>query len=479
MSEEMIQTAQVAGSFYPSDKTELQAIINTCLKKANVPAQSDDDILGIVVPHAGYVYSAQTAAFAYKSIQGKKYDVAIILAPSHHAYFHGASVFSGDKFRTPLGDIEVDKAFAIQLTRNGRNKVVRSEIGFTVTDDKQPEHAAEVQLPFLQTVQPDLPIVPIIIGSDDAETIFALSHSIVETAKETGKRILIVASSDLSHYHSASDAEIRDSRFISYFSKFDYFGMEIGILTKSCEACGYVPAIIMMQTAEALGANKSIPLQYSNSSTSIFVKSDSSRVVGYFSGLIAKSAKSGFPLLPDFSDSEKSYILSLAKTSVEDEVRKTKSEFNLSTDPKFAETICPAFVTLNKNNQLRGCIWHIIGSVNLNSEIATSATMAASKDNRFLPVDTSELSSLEYEVTILSRMKFIQDISEIEIGKHGVYLKYGSWKASAIFLPQVAPENNWNTTQLLENLSLKAGLSKDAYKESLSQIYVFEATIIK
>ena len=200
MSEEKIHASAVAGSFYPDDPAQLKAIIKTCLDRVNVPEEGKNDILGIIVPHAGYVYSAQTAAAAYKCIQGKKYDAAIILSPSHHAYFRGASVYSGTKYVTPLGDVVIDQELANALTKFGGRRIVRSEVGHSITDDTMPEHAIEVQLPFLQTVQPGLPIVPVIIGSEDAETVISLSKAIVNTIKSSGKHILVIASSDLSHY---------------------------------------------------------------------------------------------------------------------------------------------------------------------------------------------------------------------------------------------------------------------------------------
>lgn len=480
MSQEIVRKPAVAGSFYPKDKDELKNMIDAYLNNVHIN-NSTDNIQGIVSPHAGYVFSGQSAAYAYKSIQSNKYDVAVIIAPSHQKYFEGASVFNGDYYETPLGKIKVDKEFAELLTDN--KSIVLSDLAHIIANrnENTAEHSLEVQLPFLQTVQPDLPIVPIVMGSQDYTTIHRLVKSLINAVNTSKKKVLFIASSDLSHFHNLDTAKSMDSELINAFNSYDYFKIELFALGGSWEACGAAPISVVMQVCELLGANSSASLNYSTSADSKYSNYDKSRVVGYFSGAIVKDNLISSELLPELTDADKANILLLAKNSVENTVNRKQEKLSLELN-KYPASQFPAFVTINKREEsgeydLRACMGHIVGSKNLQEEIISTAQMAATEDYRFGAIKPAELSELKYDVTILSRFKKILSMDEIEIGKHGIYIRKG--RNSGLFLPQVATDNHWGVLQYLQNICYKAQLPANAYLDPDSELFIFEAIVIE
>ncbi|MDP2362565.1 MAG: AmmeMemoRadiSam system protein B, partial [Ignavibacteria bacterium] len=201
----------VAGAFYPAKPSELRTMIYNYLNE-DISEIIQQDIFAIVVPHAGFVYSGSVAAKAYKQLIGKKYDAIIIIAPSHQKYFKGASVFKGNAYVTPLGNALVDKELSKEIT--SVNSFVKLSMDGHSWTDSLSEHSLEVQIPFLQIVQPDVPIVPIVMGTQNHETCDKLMKAIVYSVKKLNKKVLIVASSDLSHFHSLKDAKKLINRFL-------------------------------------------------------------------------------------------------------------------------------------------------------------------------------------------------------------------------------------------------------------------------
>lgn len=478
MPNEITRKSQISGSFYPKNVDELRNLITSYLDLADVSKISNlKNINGIVVPHAGYVFSGSTAAFSYKAIQNNIYDLAVIIAPSHQKYFSGVSVFDGNYYETPLGKIKVDKEFASKITNN--NQIKLSSIAH-ITEPNQAEHSLEVQLPFLQTVQPNLPIVPIIIGSQDFSTVNILVRNLYSAIKNEHKKVLLIASSDLSHFHNLNEANELDKSFINAFTSYNYFKLELNTFAGNWEACGSGPISIVMQVCELLGSNRAIELNYSTSANSKYANYDKTRVVGYFSGVIGFDEAINSELLPKLSTQDMENSLLLAKSSIEQKINNKPFKNNLTLSEKF-ESDYPVFVTINKQNSkgdfnLRACMGHIISSNNLKTEILSTATMAATDDYRFGPIKVNELDSLKYEITILSRFKKILNINEIKIGKNGLYLR--NRNKSALFLPQVATDNNWNIMQFLQNLCYKANLPIDAYTNPDTELFIFEAVII-
>jgi len=464
----------VAGAFYPAKADELRSMITNYLNEQK-PIMMSQEIIAIVVPHAGYVYSGKVAAYAYRELQGKKYDAIIIITPSHHKYFKGASVFKGDAYTTPLGVCKVDKSLSEAI--GTENSSVKLSFDGHTWQDSVNEHSLEVQLPFLQVVLPDVPIVPIVMGTQDMETTNKLVNAIVKSVSSQNKKVLIVASSDLSHFHSLQEARSIDRPIMLAFQRYDYFKLSSMFFSRNLEACGGGPIVTAMIAAEHLGANNPISLKYSTSADVPAGKDNPERVVGYFAGVIQKSTARIVDLaLPSLEESDKQEVLDIAEHSVEKSVIGDSSKFMIEMMPVQLTDYYTGFVTLKKKGELRACMGHLFPTDKLFKEIDEVARVAARNDYRFGAVRKNELKDLEYEISILSRFKLIQNTDEIKPGEHGLYIRLKD--SSGLLLPQVASERGWDTKTFLENTCMKAGLPKDAYLNPDAEIYIFKALII-
>ena len=277
MFDKNIRQAAVAGSFYPGNEGALSGMVTNFLKSAVNEALPD--IIGLVSPHAGYIYSGQVAACSYKQVKGKKYESVIIIAPSHSEYFDFNSVFNGRGYRTPLGIAEVDTERAERLAGNAayKNYIKLSDFGH------RREHSLEVQLPFLQTVFENLKIVPVVMGRQDKKSIESLGSAIGATFK--GEKILVIASTDLSHYHDYNTAAALDALVIDYINSFDPMRFAGAVSSEEVEMCGGGPVAAAMIASGMLGANSSKVLCYKNSGDT---GGDKSAVVGYLSAAFYK-----------------------------------------------------------------------------------------------------------------------------------------------------------------------------------------------
>jgi len=277
MFDKNIRQAAVAGSFYPGNEGALSGMVTNFLKSAVNEALPD--IIGLVSPHAGYIYSGQVAACSYKQVKGKKYESVIIIAPSHSEYFDFNSVFNGRGYRTPLGIAEVDTERAERLAGNAayKNYIKLSDFGH------RHEHSLEVQLPFLQTVFENLKIVPVVMGRQDKKSIESLGSAIGATFK--GEKILVIASTDLSHYHDYNTAAALDALVIDYINSFDPIRFAGAVSSEEVEMCGGGPVAAAMIASGMLGANSSKVLCYKNSGDT---GGDKSAVVGYLSAAFYK-----------------------------------------------------------------------------------------------------------------------------------------------------------------------------------------------
>jgi AmmeMemoRadiSam system protein B len=267
-----IRPPGVAGFFYPADKKLLGRDISLFLE--NSPRLNlTEPIRAMIVPHAGYMYSGGVAARAYRQIMGKKYDVVVIIAPSHHEYFEFIAVYPGKAFRTPLGDLPVDEGLVNQLTAQHPD-IRLSHKGFSSS-----EHSLEVQLPFLKWVG-DNYIVPVMMGHQTREIIEVVRSALVTVLK--GREFLVIASSDLSHFYSDSRARELDRVVMDDVSEFSPEQLFEDIAHDRCEMCGYGPAISAMKVARDCGAKEGRVLLYRTSGD---ITGDKRKVVGYLSGI--------------------------------------------------------------------------------------------------------------------------------------------------------------------------------------------------
>lgn len=267
-----IRHQQVAGYFYPAEKDKLSSDIALLLKVVK-PEKSFNKIFGIVSPHAGYIYSGRTAAYVYNLIKDKNYKTVIIISPSHSEYFPGISVYEGDAYETPLGLVEIDNEMADRLCED--NKII-----FRGIQGHRREHALEVQIPFLQSVLKDFKLVPIVMGDQSKRFVDELALQISKVADDS---TLVVASSDMSHFYNASEADRLDSIVEKRINDFDFEGLHNDLEAHECEACGGGPIVALMKAASLKDINHSKVIHRSNSGD---VTGDRSEVVGYLSAVV-------------------------------------------------------------------------------------------------------------------------------------------------------------------------------------------------
>ena len=472
LTEQKLRPMAVAGSFYPSDPKELSAMMDDYLARVTEPRESAP-ILAAVAPHAGYVYSGPVAAYTYAQLKGRGYKRVIVIAPSHYVAFDYTSIYDGDAYQTPLGNVPVDKAFARELAKMSATMQL-SDKGHQATSDA-PEHSIEVQLPWLQKVLGSFEVVPIVMGDQSYESSRALGVALAKLIKAGGKpeETLVLASSDLSHYHVYDDAEKIDHKTLSALASWDYFSMSRNFQSRVWEACGGAPIVAAMIYSERMGANQARVLKYANSGD---VTGDKSRVVGYSADLFVRAGAAATQEKPfSLTDAEKSELLALARKSVEHVVKQGDAyDPPPSTDATLNQER-GAFTTLHKNGELRGCIGYTSAAKPLLITVRDTATLAAMRDPRFSQVAADELPSLEYEISVLSPLRRVTDIQQIKIGEHGLLMKNGD--SEGLLLPQVPTEQKWDRQTFLEQTCRKAQMNVNCWKDDDTDIFSFTAVV--
>lgn len=267
-----VREPAVAGLFYAGDKDQLKSDVEILLAEAQ-NGKEYNNVFAIVAPHAGYVYSGKTAAYAYNTIKGKDYTRVIVLSPSHREYFQGNSIYLGDAYKTPLGEIEIDKEFREKLIHSG-------SMIFASSRGHQNEHALEVHLPFLQIVLNDFTLVPIVMGDQSESSINDLAEAL---AKNVDDQTLIVASTDLSHFYSKQKADELDSIVEKRITDFDYEKFQSDLDFENCQACGGGLVVTALKAASLCGRKHAEVLNRSDSGD---VTGDPTEVVGYLSAVI-------------------------------------------------------------------------------------------------------------------------------------------------------------------------------------------------
>jgi AmmeMemoRadiSam system protein B/AmmeMemoRadiSam system protein A len=446
----------VAGAFYDGDKAALAARIDAYLGAVkDLPALGD--VRAIICPHAGYVYSGPTAAYAYKLVQGKPYEAVIIIGTSHQYALDGASIYLQGGFETPLGVAPVDEELASAIAKAS---------GFSyVPEAHAKEHSVEVQVPFIQKALPAAKIVPIVMGYPTRRNVYALAEGIAKACSE--KKVLIVASTDLSHYLPKAEANSVDSKTISLVKNASADTLIAKCARGENIMCGGGGVAAALIALKKTGQPQVEVLRYTDSSEAT---GDESAVVGY----VAAAITVGKPAAEfSLSAEEKKELLRLARQAVETYVAEKKVVAYETKDPNLlAER--GAFVTLKKGGELRGCIGFIEPVASLCETVIQTAIYAATEDNRFSPVQPEELSELEYEISVLTPLQKIDNPRLVQVGKHGLIIAMG--RNRGVLLPQVPVENNWDRETFLGQACLKAGLPPDAWKKG-AEISVFEAIV--
>ncbi len=466
-----IRQPAVAGGFYPASADELRKMVDDFIAQAPV-RQLPGDLVAIVAPHAGYVYSGKVAAHSYSLLKGHKYDRVVVIAPSHYEAFEFSSVYNGDAYATPLGNVPVDREFAAKLVKQG--PFIQLSMRGHAPAQQQGEHALEVQLPFLQRTIGDFKLVPIIMGEQTYETERALGVALAKTI--AGTNTLIVASSDLSHYHTYDEASKMDQKTLKSIERWDYLSLSQNFERRIWEACGGGPIVATMVAAERLGAKQARILKYANSGDST---GDRSRVVGYGAVAFIKAEKNAVADEHPFTldQKEKDGLVALARKSVETAVRTTTLYEPPAPESSALQQERGAFVTLKEKGQLRGCIGLITPQKPLYLTVRDAAASAALEDPRFPAVNASELPLLEYEVSVLTPFHRVYDVKDVHVGRDGLLMIQG--RRQGVLLPQVPVEQGWDRKTFLDEACLKAGLPEKAWQEEATDIFAFSAIVFQ
>ena len=472
--------AAVAGAFYPADPKQLSQMIDDMLAKA-APPPVEGTILAAVAPHAGYPYSGPVAAWTYAALRaqvaaGRKYARVVLIAPSHYVSFDFSSVYDGDAYTTPLGRVPVDKEFAHRLAKMDAS-IRLSDKGHQATPDA-PEHSVEVQLPWLQRVLGSFTLAPIVMGDQSYEASRALGVALAKLLRNDPDT-LVLASSDLSHYHTYDEAETIDHKTLHALEAYDYYSMSRNFQYRGpgqpgiWEACGGAPIVAAMIYAERLGANQAEVLRYANSGD---VTGDKSRVVGYSADIVVQSAHAASSEAPfSLTSEEQAELLALARKSVEYMVANREPYAPQTPASEMLNREYGAFTTLTEGGQLRGCIGYTSPSRPLYLTVRDTATLAATRDPRFNPVTAAELPSLAYEISVLSPLRRVTNVDQIKVGRDGLIMKNGG--NEGLLLPQVPLEQHWDRQTFLEQTCVKAGLNNDCWKDENTDIFRFTAAV--
>jgi MEMO1 family protein len=449
----------VAGLFYPGDAAALSKAIDRLL--ANAPEHHIPRVKALICPHAGYEYSGQTAAIAYKLLAGRPVRTVVVMGASHYALFQGASIPNADAYQTPLGMVPIsEKTKALAATppfvleprclvqRPGWWRQAPKPAPEEGQDTPETwEHSVEVQVPFLQKVLKDFSILPVVIGeADPARVAKALASQIDD-------QTIVVASTDLSHYHPYQAAKGLDDRCVKAICDLDIEAMA------TQEACGKVPILTLLHLARQKGW-KAQMLDCRNSGD---VTGEKDRVVGYTAVAFYASAPE------NQSASDRKFLLDLARKTLK-HVTSTAGSL-----PEVAEKDVPpkltekkaCFVTLTKDGALRGCIGHLTAIEPLYLAVVENARNAALRDPRFPPVESGELDKINIEISVLTEPQPLafsspEDLlSKLQPNKDGVLLRIGP--STATFLPQVWAQIP-DKVKFLEHLSQKAGCEPSAWR---------------
>lgn len=472
-----VRPPAVAGQFYPASPSKLKHMVDGFLSSAGT-SEITGQIIALLSPHAGYVFSGQVAAYAYKKLRGRPFDTVIIIGTCHHVYLDRASVGNWTYYETPLGKVKVNQGMVKQLLK--ADKIVfQPEAHFR-------EHAVEVQLPFLQQVLGKFQIVPMVMGETSEETCWEISDALVQAIGH--EKVLLVASSDLSHYPSYEAACRVDRETLRAIETFDPSHLlrssaallQEGIPNLSCTLCGLQAVATVMITAKKLGADRVKVLHYANSGdVPVGGQVNRNRVVGYAAGVFYKSKKEGTNMgrieYEPLNKAAQQELLKMARRSIE-------SYVTTGAIPSFEPTLevlkdkRGVFVTLMEHGQLRGCIGHHESNVPLYKLVPRMAVAAACEDPRFYPLRKEELDQVKIKVSVyLTNVYKIENLSEFEMGVHGIILmKDGK---AATYLPEVPVEAGWTSKEEeMEHLCAKAGLPLGAWQKG-AEFYVYRTQV--
>jgi AmmeMemoRadiSam system protein B/AmmeMemoRadiSam system protein A len=468
----------------------LQSAVDAYVQQAEVEP-IPGRLLAVIVPHAGYIYSGAVAGYSFRALQeaGCADHIIVVIGDTHTG--NGSAqiaVWAAGAFETPLGEILVDETVTQALVA-AEDRIEFDHRAFTN------EHPVENQLPFIQAVCPEARIVPVVIRQPSLQNAQVLSDALVAALGD--RPALIVASTDLSHYHPYNEAQKMDEVALQAIASLDAqavvdsprrcaeLGLGGGDTLTMCSQGAVMTALIAVQQ---MGADRATILHYANSGDVPVGQRE--QVVGYGAVALWQSqdgANSPHPQYPisssqsptgnrpaeplPLSPGAKDELLTLARQTATQFLTTETFPIFHTDDPALLQSL-GAYVTYEKEGELRGCVGRIEADRPAYLNVQYAAVAAALADSRFLPITPEELEDLTIEITLLEPLRQVGSPDEIQIGRDGVLMRVGADKG-ALYLPQVPPEQGWDLQATLLNLCRKAGLPDDAWQRDDARLYVF------
>ena len=481
--EKKVMVSPLAGRWYQDSELALRDEIAGLCK--DVSAVRKRGVCAAVVPHAGYRYSGRVAAGVYMRIDPKNVSRIVVMGLSHYvAMRNQVSIPDATHFRTPLGDLPADTAF-----------VARARKLPFVTQNPQAhtqEHSDQIQLPLIQAcLATNIPVVCVVCGQFDSANLMTASAAFRELLDD---RTLVVASSDFTHYGAnygyvpftndvQKKIETLDMGIFELFARKDLSGFMQVLDDTGATVCGRDPLAFLLAMLPA-----DAKVERTAYDTSGRLTQDTRNSVSYLGALVTGSwstapKQSASALAAAASapvpDEDATRLLAFARATIAsafadgEQRAKVREPKELTAGMK---AVRGGFVTLNKRGDLRGCIGEIVPRREIWKAVREQALNAAFHDPRFPPLTEKEMDEIDIEISMLTPPRSVASWRDIVIGKHGMVLTKGG--SSAVFLPQVAPEQGWGIEETLTHLALKAGLSADAWREG-ADFLVFEAQVVQ
>lgn len=494
-----VRPAVLAGTWYPGRAEELRALLDEAFDNRDQTARPlGKPVRALVLPHAGYAFSGRAAVSAVASLRGADIRRVVLLAPSHRSYLEGFCLSSYTHYETPLGRLSVDREAIAMLAQHPL--AVESE------QVEAFEHSLEILLPILQHGIGDFMLVPIVVGEipNNDEIFASIAEKLLALFDE---KTILVASSDFTHRGRDYGFEVTpgSQSIEERLSRLDNGAVECIL---SCDRkkfldyvqrtgatiCGAKPIGILLDClARMEGVESRVVSRY----TSSHVTGDWSNSVSYVGIAFAHSGGVCAKQQPEacgdspfvLTDADKKDLLDLARRSLETAVMRGAFDDRVLRGVDFSQplrrhagafvslkcAVGPGAICIGRGCDLRGCIGTIASTAPVFDTVARRAASSALDDPRFpRPVSVSELPFINIEISVLTPPVVVTAVDDIEVGRHGVILTKGPYAAT--FLPQVAKEQGWDRETMLAQLSLKAGLGLDGWRQGAS-FEVYEAIV--
>jgi AmmeMemoRadiSam system protein B/AmmeMemoRadiSam system protein A len=474
-----VRPAAKAGAWYSADPGQLASGLDALLERAPAPPQDETSVIrALIVPHAAYRFSGSTAAAAYRWVQGRDYRRVVLLGPAHRAStLRGVSILETGAYATPLGRIPLDRAAVSRL--RGRPLV------HELPDVHADEHSLEMQLPFLQRVlQPGWKLVPVLVG-ELREGDYPALADVLGPLLDDGT--LLVVSSDFTHYGPAFGylPFPQDRRVAERLRELDMGAVERMIPDEPAPflaycrrtgitACGYRAIALFLHLLPPESH-----IQLVDYATSGEMTGDYTNSVSYVAA-VATEERSGDAAQgterETLSGADLEYLHTLAEEVIRASVLRHPALWHslrqtVASVPAAMRREGAAFVTLWRNRKLRGCVGTVIAHEPLFRSVMRNARSAALDDTRFPPVSPGELPALEVEISVLSPLRPLSSPDQCVAGQHGISL--GRDGQHAVYLPEVPIRMGWDCNETLRQLSIKAGLPEDAWRNG-ANLKVFD-----